>query len=285
MKKIVVLLCLLFQLSACSLIKKSERQPVAFVSQGRSINLLTSDDKLIFPEQWLVAPTNAKAQALSDDELKRSRKIILDGMAKYPVNLLFENLQTVYVLKHLEFSGVRAGGTNSLKNVYVLNKGLVKGFTAKWIEKTFHAEFSSILLRNYSARFDRAGWRKINEPDFHYGQGGVNAISTNKARKRFDPALHKTGFLHEYACSSMENDFNAFAELLLLGHSSLWNLAEKYPRIRSKLLKIIQFYQAIHPTFNERYFRSLVSYPELRFLQDDLINSNPFSEANSWSYV
>jgi hypothetical protein len=211
----------------------------------------------MFPSKWLEPPINVKVKPLSANEFKRSRRIILDALEKYPEEVVRDNLKEVYALKYLEFYDIEAGGTNSRNQVYVISKGLRAGYTADWIEKVFHAEFSSILLRNYSERFGRKQWKEINGMSFNYGRGGVDAIGSKKAQKKLDSSLNNKGFLHEYARSSLENDFNSFAEYMFLGQKSFWELISSYPKLEKKRDQFIEFYKRIHPSFTHHFFKNL----------------------------
>ena len=249
---------MLFHLCSCSIIKKDEQPQVVFEGYGESIKISTSDDKKIFPKEWLLSSVDAKAQSLGKVEFQRCRKIVLSGLDKYPTELLQKNLKAVYLLRHLEYFGIEAGGTNSLNKVYLISRGRAKGFTDFWVEKTFHAEFSSILFRNYATFFDEEKWREINGLNVYYGRGGVEAIGEKKMGKSFDFSLNEIGLLHEYGKSSLENDFNAFAELLFMGDKNFWQLINKYSKLNKKLEIVIDFYQHIHPSFNIEFFRGLI---------------------------
>ena len=211
----------------------------------------------MFPSKWLEPPINVRVKALSVDEFKRCRKIILDALEKYPEEVVKDNLKAVYALKYLEFYDIEAGGTNSRNQVYVISKGLRQGYTAGWVEKVFHAEFSSILLRNYLGWFGQERWKEINGVGFKYGRGGVDAIGNKKAQKEFDSSLNDKGFLHEYAKSSLENDFNSFAEYMFLGQESFWELINNYPKLEKKREQFIEFYKRIHPSFTRNFFKNL----------------------------
>ena len=70
--------------------------------------------------------------------------------------------EEIYVLHRITYRGISASGTNSSRNVYVANRGCCEGYTDTWIERTFRAEFSSILLRNYPQYLDREAWMQAN---------------------------------------------------------------------------------------------------------------------------
>ncbi len=116
----------------------------------------------IFPESWLTTKVGAKAELLSEKEQQPCREIVSKALGKYPAALLNTNLKKVYVVGHLEYSGVSTGGTNSRSAVYVVSKGK---YPPAVVEKNFYAEFSSILLRNFPKNLDTAVWQQINPKD------------------------------------------------------------------------------------------------------------------------
>ena len=91
--------------------------------------------KDIFPGYWYDPEINAKAESLSEDEIERSRSIIISAMDKYPIEVLKDNLKSVYVLKSMNFYGVDYGGTNSETSVYVVNSGVDTGYSDIYVEE------------------------------------------------------------------------------------------------------------------------------------------------------
>lgn len=126
------------------------------------------------------------------------------------------------------------------------------GFTDEYLEKTFHHEFSSILLRNYPEYFDEKLWTEQNS--IHYGKGGVQAIKKGNDSQKFDSLMHLQGFLHQYAVSDMENDFNSFAENLFLPEKGFRDAVIRYVRLTNKLAIIMAFYHSIDKNFTLEYF-------------------------------
>lgn len=200
----------------------------------------------------------ASGEALSEDQIERARPILERALKKYPPQVLKTELKAVYVLTELRYNNVITSGTNSRTDVYLKIGDAKKGFTDAHIEGVFHAEFSSILWRNHQKLFDAEGWQMVNPAGFKYLGNGVDAVKQKKASTTLREELHEQGFLVEYAQSTMENDLNGFAKMLFNGEAALWQIAEKFPKIRRKLDLTLAFYQKIDPAFNEVFFRSLV---------------------------
>ena len=222
--------------------------------------IIFTADKGIFPSTWYDPEINAKAESLSESEIERSRSIIISALDKYPIEVLKDDLKSVYILKSMNFFGVDYGGTNSNDCVYVTNSGEDMGYSDIYIEETFHHEFSSVLLRKYKQLFDESGWRQINPDGFEYFDevtGGSGAIREGKASKEFDPEFHEMGFLYEYAGSTSENDFNSFAENIFMGDESFFKTVEGYEKLKAKLDLIIRFYNTINPRFTIEYFKEV----------------------------
>ena len=213
----------------------------------------------MFPASWDHPSILARGKSLVPAERQRSSRLVRRALKKYPASLVQETLQRVYVLQVLEYRGIRAGGTNSSKRIYLANQGINKGYTDSNMELTFHSEFSSVLLRKFGDRWDAEAWRKLNPPGFSYVGSGVEAIKSNKMSRRFDVDLFRNGFLYIYATSTLENDFNAFAGHLFMGDRELWRALENHPVLRAKADRVMQFYKSLHLRFNEPYFRNIAS--------------------------
>ena len=217
-------------------------------------------DEDIFPSYWYEPDINAKAESLAEEEIERSKKIVLSALDKYPAKVLKENLEKLYVLKSMNFFGVDFGATYVEDRVYMANSGIDMGYSDIIIEKEFHHEFSSILFINYYYLFKESDWRQINPADFVYFDeetGGAGAIKEEKASEEFDPKMHEVGFLYEYAQSTLENDFNSFAENIFVNDGSFFELVEGYEKLSLKLDLIVDFYSSINPEFTLEYFKKI----------------------------
>ncbi|MDP4262645.1 MAG: hypothetical protein Q8941_08950 [Bacteroidota bacterium] len=213
----------------------------------------------IFPESWRPAPVNAYGEQIEAGEIARSKKVIAKALAKYPKDLLTYNLKGVYFLYEMKFYNVFFGGTNSADAVYLTNQGVAKGYTDKYLEQTFHHEFSSILLRNYPALLDTNLWKGANTGNFVYNdpENGVGALRNNQSSQQLDSLLCLRGILTQYGGSSLENDVNTFAQNLFSPEKNFWAFVSRFPRIREKATLLINFYNKISGIYTEQYFRKM----------------------------
>lgn len=207
----------------------------------------------IFPASWLSPAVNAQAEVLPEAQRERSQRLVARALAKYPAAVLRKHLRQVYVVERLSYSGVAAGGTNSRSAVYLANAGKASDAV---LEGIFHAEFSSILLRNLPQHLDEKRWREINPPGFRYLGSGVQAIRQQQASRRLDEAMQETGFLHAYAQASLEEDFNSIASRLLMGDAAFWRCVEQHPKVKAKAELVQDFYGRLDARFTRGWFET-----------------------------
>ena len=213
----------------------------------------------IFPEDWRQAPINASGQQMDRNEIPRSKAVIARALNKYPEIIFQYNLKSVFFLREMKFFDVGYGGTNSTDAVYLTNQGVELGYTDKYLEQTFHHEFSSILFRNYSRYFDTIAWKNANATGFTYNdpENGVGAIRNNQSSQELDSLLCEKGMLTQYGGSSLENDVNTFAQNLFCPERNFWTYVDRYPRIKKKTVMLISFYGILSAMYTETFFRKM----------------------------
>ncbi|MBU0488132.1 MAG: hypothetical protein KKA07_07415 [Bacteroidetes bacterium] len=246
---------ILVVLSAISFMSFSQEK---IVDERTGIEIIFSAEGNIFPDSWLSTTIDAKGISLDPEEYSRSKTVILQALLKYPIAVIKKNLKRIYILKEIEFYGKTFGGTNSTDIVYLSQNGTKNGYSNFYFEQLFHAEFSSILLRNYPQYFDKTNWLKNNSSEFSYGDGGVNALKKNLSSERFDAKINEMGLINQYATSSMENDFNSFAKNLFLPKFGFSELIDKYALLKNKRALIIAFYGKIDSSFSEDFFDKIL---------------------------
>lgn len=211
----------------------------------------TSD---IFPESWRTPKIDAAAEPLDEAARALCREAVEKALAKYPSAVLDANLKKVYVLGGLRYSGVSTAGTRSKSAVYVVRKS---SYSAAQVEGIFHAEFSSILLKNFPSYLDQSSWQQLNPPGFMYRNSGVQAIKDKKASLKYNDALLEEGFLNEYSKASIEEDFNSYAGRLFEGHGQMWGAMKKFPKVKAKADLTIAFYSKLDARFTHEFFQIL----------------------------
>jgi hypothetical protein len=225
----------------------------------RGVAVVFSYSTSIFPDSWRTAEINAHGEPIAPGEIERTKNISIVALYKYPVSLLAGNLKGVYYLKSMNFYNTPFGGTNSSDNLYLTNDGFSSGYTNDYLEQTFHHEFSSILFRNHPEYLDTAAWNKANMPGFIYNDPGegVGAIQKNQSSQDIDTILCRKGILTQYALSAMENDLNTLAQNLFCPDKDFWKTVDKYPRVKIKVMLLINFYNKFNAAYTERYFRRM----------------------------
>ena len=222
---------------------------------GIPIRFEMTDD--MFPTSWVGGDVRATAVGVDVSEVDRSLQLVDAAMVKYPAGLLRENLEAVYFVKQMRFYGLKYGGTNSRNTIYIANRGVRQGFTDQYILSTFHHELSSILLRNHAEQFDNDAWQAANVEGFRYRSSGMQSLKDGTADTKYGGQFHVDGFLNQYATSSMEEDFNTYAEALFMGDHRFWEIVDRFPRVQQKADVILAFYGSLDPGYTEGYFRGL----------------------------
>ncbi|MBA4293391.1 hypothetical protein C0431_10530 [bacterium] len=213
----------------------------------------------IFPESWRDQEIKATAESIDPEEQPTALKTVQSALTKYPQAVIESNLKTVHVTRSLSFYGLNYGGTNSSDAVYLT---LMPGrrlttFSHLFLERTFHHEFSSILLRNYWNQFPEKDWNQALPAEFKYRGNGTQSVREGTASTRYSDQYNSLGFLAEYSTSSLEEDFNMLAEGLFSGDPRFWKIYDNYPLIAKKADLIITFYNRIDPTFTKPAIRQL----------------------------
>jgi hypothetical protein len=214
-------------------------------------------DPDMFPKTW----TDERADALKETEIEESRELIEAELEKYPPALIKKTLSRIYIVDTLYKGQLKQGGTNSLKNIYLETKNPEKLHCQ--ITSIFHAEYSSILLRNYSDFFPMTEWTSQNPSGFTYfGKNGNKAIQAGHASSATYTLaeIRENGgaFISEYAQADAEDDFNSIAKRLFNGSRMLWAAYDKKDlKIKAKVDILIKFYNSVDKKFDYDFFKNI----------------------------
>ncbi len=162
------------------------------------------------------------------------------------------------VLAHgLEMADCRIGGTFSEDGVVFLACSLPGVYPDRELERAFHEEVSSLLLRRHRPLLNEKVWGEINPSDFQYGGSTWDAIRAGRDGGDLDASLLERGFLCEYSTASLEQDFNWVASNLLAPTEQFWAAVAAYSRISKKVELTVRFYHALDPRLDREYFERI----------------------------
>jgi len=214
--------------------------------------LVFYDGKMnIFPSDWLDSDTKLKAKKAKKKSFEKDSLGLDTALGYYPPSLLKAHLSKVYILGGLKFHGQSFTGTNSKKNIYI------EGGNSEQTERTFHHEFSSILLRNLSNSSFKYKWKELS-PSLIDVTSAV-AVKAGYTGTSLNEALMEKGYLCKYSLSNWENDFNMYVEYLFYRSAEFWRLVDKYPKTKMKVDMVIEFYNKyVSHLYTEEFFREIV---------------------------
>lgn len=225
---------------------------------GIKINYNTSAPDF-FHETWVKdADVKPKATQANFIALLKTIRTIKIALEKYPKNLLSSNLQNIHIAKSLNFFGNDYGGTyrtgysnNKVNNSLYLASGSIDSadliHSDISLERIFHAELSSIFIKDYHKYFDSKAWSRLNPPNFKYGNNVQQALTDDSISSETGTSKSlPNGFVTDYAMTEPENDFNSIAGLYFTDLPKLQDYSKKFPVIKSKAKYLESFYNNIN---------------------------------------
>jgi len=228
-----------------SLAKKKEN-----LEREYGVKIITSAGTEAIPEFWQLPPSSGQAMPAKSDAIKLMLLAIEEALKLYPIEIIKNDIKSIYVFDYLEFYGLRYAGTVFGDSLYLVSNGK-SVMNKRYLETLFHHEFSSILFRKYN--FPKDKWIGNNPVNFSYAKSKNQVLNSIKNYNNVDgnEELYKAGFLAKYGQTSIEEDFNLYSETAFSEPGRLKKLSEKYPAIRMKMEIIKQFYLDISIKFSK----------------------------------
>ena len=110
-------------------------------------------------------------------------------------------------------------------------------------------------MHNFKLSEER--WRSAHSNHFLYKADSDPAYEWMFLRGHIDPVdkyqLLDRGLLNQYSETSVENDFNTYAEVIFTEPKRMKKLIKKYPVIHRKYQIFKAFYLAIDPGFSKAF--------------------------------
>lgn len=195
------------------------------------------------PRVWQLPPVAGQATPANAACVADFMPVIQAELQKYRPATLQSHFQNLYLYKALELFDVSYGATVQGSDIY-LTLDCQAGYSETDVAKALHHELSSLLLG--TASFPAEDWSAANEGSFRYldnDEQVLAAVSTEQSLMG-TAEVHRQGFLADYGKTTLENDFNLYAEVAMVEPERLADLASKYPRVAVKARLLRDFYRS-----------------------------------------
>lgn len=239
------------ELSAKTLSQGQAAEHQAFVNQAAELPISLEATPEILPKSWQRADYDVRMAPIKTEMIETAKQAVGKAEGKYPGDMLKQYLKQTHLLGDLNFFQTSYLGTNSKDKLYIVADG------TNDVEKTFHHELSSILLRQHPEYLDQAAWNNTLPKGFEYGGGTVAAHRSGMDSLTLERSEARQGFVCDYSRASQENDFNMIAENLFDGNQTFWKTVDRNPMLRKKVELVVQFYEKLDSRLNADYFRTL----------------------------
>jgi hypothetical protein len=180
--------------------------------------------------------------------------LIQHELAKYPRDFVRKTLGAVFLCGSVKSYGHAAGGLVFMSGIYLIGRGLDRLAEARrQFVLTLHHEFSSLTL--VRGGFPEESWRAFLPQGFQYPPGReavLAALNTVDDAEALAEA-NAQGFVNTYGETSLENDFNTYAELVFGEPDKMASFAASHERMRGKLKVFLAFHETLDPSFAELF--------------------------------
>ena len=176
----------------------------------------------------------------------------------YPAGLLEEAALDILLAGRLTLLDYRVGGTVQPHGwVLLATDYLLISAGPDYLQRAFHHEYSSLLI--LLEPFPNDDWLAHLPDGFAFPETDDERLALTQVFAEDLSAFHDRGFVSDYGASSLENDINTYAELLLHAPDALAELAEQHDLIRQKTILIRRFYETLDPDFTTRFNATALS--------------------------
>lgn len=192
---------------------------------------------------------------LPDSDVAAAARSLRSALDVYPAGFLHTMLHRVVMAGDITVFGIRAGGLYHDDMVAISYVDVEDGEGARFSIDTLHHELSSIVRQHVT--FNDTQWEAANPQSFGYmDEAGYRRVLANPGSVDGDPALHQAGFVSLYGKTSLDNDWNTYAEKVF-GHGATFaREIAPYPKMRQKTRQLLDIYQGLDSTFANYFART-----------------------------
>ena len=195
------------------------------------------------PTEITDLPANATQQA---------ETALATALAIYPPGFIDKRVTRLALAGQITLWNTQVGGFFATDTIALNAHDVSTPGGETFFADSFHHELSSII-RN-EILFNVSEWTAANPPNFTYASmQDYKKILTQRPSVEGDATLHAQGFVSLYGTTSLDNDWNTYAERVF-GHAREHAaLIEQFPKMREKTRQLLDIYGKLDPRL-EQYF-------------------------------
>ena len=181
--------------------------------------------------------------------------VVRDALSVYPPDFVRRILREVVLAGDITVWGETTGGLYGGPMIAVNFRGIDDPASRGFDVDTVHHELSSIVRRQVS--FDVTAWEAANPPGFHYmDASGYRATLADAGSVEGDEALHRAGFVSRYGQTTLDNDWNTYAERVFGHGEDLARVIATSAPMRAKTQMLLDIYLSLDPSFAAYFDRA-----------------------------
>ena len=250
----ISLLCISL-ISACTP-KENIEDKQARIAKNHNLVIGTND-----PVTFFVSPYTRLDATIAEGDifpatqssLQESLTGVEDALIAYPAGFVSSQIDAIFVAGNMFFDGMQAGGTYNHTWIIVASTTDPTG-ESNYNSALYgvHHELSSFIYHKSFAiaRF----WGDLMPKNWQAKVTDKEALA-----RSYQPIDYDNGFLNNYATTSVENDFNTYAEFVFARPDELIELAKTYPLVAKKLRLFIDAYATQSPSMKKLFRESPLS--------------------------
>jgi hypothetical protein len=177
---------------------------------------------------------------------------LASALAIYPPGFIDKLVHRIARAGQITMWNLEAGGFFTADMIALNAHGIALPGGATFLADSFHHEFSSIV-RN-QVLFNVSDWTATNPQNFSYAtMEQYKRIMAQPGSVECDETLHKNGFVSLYGTTSLDNDWNTYAERVFGHPEDFAGQIKRFPRMQAKTRQMLDIYSKLDPRF-ERFF-------------------------------
>jgi hypothetical protein len=212
-------------------------------------------DETDLPSSWR---SGARFDKVDDATFEKTKIVLAKGLAKYPSDVIANTLDSIYIVKKIEWDSVEMSGTFGDRCVLVCNDSSNPSwFSNSAVEFIFHNELSGLLFKQHPEHLDVQLWNPTLPVGFQYRGTSFEMVRDSLNLLRVKKDNFDDGFLMWYSTSELAKDFSLIGAHLFMNQSWFWKAARQSRRLGRKVELAISFYSSLSPVFSKEYFQRL----------------------------